>query len=314
MVKVTPPIDPELRAKLSMPIPGITLPNQPLAKAVQDISAIGNLSVSFDTDALEELGVSLHDPISIDVANTTVAKVLKEIAAKRKLMPVIENGQVLLDQPGRAPRSPADGVGPRCRSNRRQRPSRGRIGRPGTKARRARVVAGQRRTWDRGSNADALRISQTGRVHCQIAVFCENLRIARGVDTKKPFPATRTARAKAVLGRIVTVHAGVREPLSKILSEQFEPVSGGGEILIDRPVLAAICASDATVAWLQVGTLPLGEALTKLLEPLGLTWQAVNAETLQITTQKAAAADGVGVLFRGQVVGRQAPSGVDRAH
>ena len=33
---------------------------------------------------MEELGVSLHDPISIEVANTTVGKTLEEIAASRE--------------------------------------------------------------------------------------------------------------------------------------------------------------------------------------------------------------------------------------
>ena len=36
--------------------------------------------------------------------------------------------------------------------------------------------------------------------------------------------------------------------------------------------------------------LPQGEALGKLLEPLGLAWRAVDANTLQVTTQKAVAA------------------------
>ena len=48
---------------------------------------------------MEELGVSLHDRVSIELANTTAGKTLKEIAAKRNMATVIENGQILLTSP-----------------------------------------------------------------------------------------------------------------------------------------------------------------------------------------------------------------------
>ena len=63
-----------LQAKLDVPIAKISLPNMPLADAVQLVSAMGTLPVSFDPDALEELGVSLHDPISIEIAEATAGK------------------------------------------------------------------------------------------------------------------------------------------------------------------------------------------------------------------------------------------------
>ena len=81
---------------LDVPIAQISLPNMPLADAVQLVSAMSNLPVSFDPDAMEELGVSLHDPISIEVAKSTVGKTLEEIAAKRNMASVVENGQILL--------------------------------------------------------------------------------------------------------------------------------------------------------------------------------------------------------------------------
>ena len=68
-VEVKPPAasDPKLQAMLDVPIAKISLPNMPLADAVQLISAMTALPVSFDPDALQELGVSLHDPVSIEV-------------------------------------------------------------------------------------------------------------------------------------------------------------------------------------------------------------------------------------------------------
>ena len=98
-VKPRAALDPKLQANLNTPIAKLSLRNMPLAEAVQLFTAMTTLPVSFDTDAMEELGVSLHDPVSIDVAGTTTGKTLREIAAKRNMMPVIENGQVLLTSP-----------------------------------------------------------------------------------------------------------------------------------------------------------------------------------------------------------------------
>ena len=275
-------VDPKVQAKLDDPIAKMSLPNIPLADAVQLISAMSNLPVSFDPDAMEELGVSLHDPISIEVAKATVGKALEEIAAKRNLASVVENGQILLT-------STAD-------HRESLRPVRFAVkDLTGDELHAAADLAAlvQRlvvpESWQQSGGhgtvevtPDVLRITQTGHVDYQIIVFCEKLRVARGLptksrlDPKKFVLATRTVRAKAILGQIVSVNAGVPASLASILEQFKQP----GEIFIDRPALAAIRADK----------LPLGEALRQLLEPLGLAWRAVDSNTLQITTQKAIAA------------------------
>ncbi len=297
-VEAKPPaaLDPKLQAMLDVPIAKMSLSNMPMANAVQLVSAIGNLPVSFDPDALEELGVSLHDPISIEVANSKVGKALEEIAASRNMASVVENGQILLtstaehreslrpvrffvaDLTGRDAHAAAD-----------------------LAALLQRLVAPQ--SWQpsggRGTveiAPDALRITQTAHVDYQIIVFCEKLRVARGLPTKSKLSkldpkkfvlATRTARAKAILSQIVSVHASVPSSLFSILDQFKQPA--GSEILIDRPALAAIGISESTTGKFKAEKLPLGEALQQLLEPLELSWRAVDASTLQITTQKALA-------------------------
>ena len=279
----------------------------------------------------EELGVSLHDPISIEVANSKVGKALEEIAASRNMASVVENGQILLtstaehreslrpvrffvaDLTGRDAHAAAD-----------------------LAALLQRLVAPQ--SWQpsggRGTveiAADALRITQTAHVDYQIIVFCEKLRVARGLPTKSKLSkldpkkfvlATRTARAKAILSQIVSVHASVPSSLFSILDQFKQPA--GSEILIDRPALAAIGISESTTGKFKAEKLPLGEALQQLLEPLELSWRAVDASTLQITTQKSLATRMEPVLPRGQTTrshkweparcpGRSAAGGVDRA-
>jgi hypothetical protein len=143
---------------------------------------------------------------------------------------------------------------------------------------------------------DALRVTQTGRVHYQIIVFCEKLRVARGLptksrlDPKKFVLATRTARARAILGRLAGVNASVPWSLGSVLDQFKQPA--GTEIFIDRPALAVIGISDNTLGRFEFKTdkLPQGEALRQLLEPLGLAWRAVDANMLQVTTRKKVAA------------------------
>ncbi|MGO9111620.1 MAG: hypothetical protein ACLP9L_20540, partial [Thermoguttaceae bacterium] len=286
--------DPKVQAILNVPIAKIALPNMPLADAVQVVSSISNLPVSFDPDAMEELGVSLHDLISIEVSDTTVGKTLEAIAAQRNMTLVVENGQVVLTSTADhresmrpIPYSVSDLTGGDARAAEALAALVQRLVEPESwqgSGGRGTVVAAP----------DELRITQTGRVHYRIIVFCEKLRVARGLatksrlDPKKFVLATRTSRAKAILDHVASVNVSVPSSLLSILDQFKQPA--GTEILIDRPALAAIGISENAVGKFKADKLPQGEALGKLLEPLGLAWRVVDANTLQVTTQKAVAA------------------------
>ncbi len=139
---------------------------------------------------------------------------------------------------------------------------------------------------------DALRITQPDEVHHQIAMFCDKLRTARGLppgqDPKASSLETRTSRAKAILGHVTSINIGTATPLRDILERLKQPA--GTEILIDRPALAAAGLNENTPRTLRSEGLPQGIVLRQLLEPLGLGWRVVNANTLQVTTRCALAA------------------------
>ena len=297
-VNVKPPEAPDakLQAKLNTPILKLSLPNTSLAEAVQLISAMGALPVSFDPDAMEELGVSLRDPISIEVAKTTVGKTLEAIAAKRNMAPVVANGQILLTSTA----DHREGLRPINFTVKDL---------TGGDAQTAHDLAAlvQRlvvpESWQasggRGTvevTPNVLRITQTGHVHYQIIVFCEKLRVARGLptksrlDPKKFVLTTRTDQAKAILGQMARVSVSVPWSLASIVNLFKQPA--GTEILVNRPALAAIGVSENTPGNFEFKSdkFPQGEAFRQLLDPLGLAWRAVDANTLQITTQKALAA------------------------
>ncbi|MGA2257161.1 MAG: hypothetical protein ABSG53_21110, partial [Thermoguttaceae bacterium] len=285
--------DPVLQVKLDVPIAKISLPNIPLADAVQLISAMSTLPVSYDPDALEELGVSLHDPISIEVANSTVGKTLEAIAAKRSMTSNVENGQIVLTSTAdhRESLRPVNYTVSDLTGGNAQAAAD-----LATLVQRLVVPESWQASNGRGTVAvtpDVLRITQTGHVHYQIIVLCEKLRVARGLPTKSRLDpkrfvlTTRAARARTILDQIANVHASVPASLGSLLDQFKQPA--GTEILIDRPALATIGISENATGKFNADKLPQGEALRQLLEPLGLSWRAVDANTLQITTQKAVA-------------------------
>jgi hypothetical protein len=297
-VKPPEPVDPKLQAMLNVPIAKVALPNVPLADAVRTVAAIGNLPVSFDPYSMEELNVSFRDPISIDAAGTTAGATLEEIAARRKMAMIVENGQILLT-------SPAD-----HRENLRQinyNVSDLTGGDAKAAAQLAalieRLVAPESWQPDHAGSLggkgtvevspDVLRIRQTGQIHYQILVFCEKLRVARGMptksrlDPKKFVLTTRAARAKAILDRSTNLNLDANAPATLGSVVERLQQAAGCEILIDRPALASIGVLESTPVKLQAEKQPLGEALRRLLAPLDLSWRAIDANTVQVTTRKA---------------------------
>ncbi len=286
--------DAATQARLDDPIRGLTLNKMPLADAVQLIAEMSTLAVSLDPDAMRELGVSLRDPVSIDAHDTTVAGALQSIAAARQMVQTVENGQVLLT-------SPAD----HRNSLRSIRFTVSDLTGGDVKAATELAALVQKlvvpETWlangGRGTievTGDALKITQTQNVHYYAIIFCEKLRLARGLPTKSRLDpkqlelVSRTARAKAALGQSISINVPTPTPILRIIEQFKQP--GGPDILVDRPALAVADISEKLSGKFKADKRPLGEALKQLLEPLGLAARDVDANTLQNTTQKALAA------------------------
>jgi hypothetical protein len=290
--KPTPPLDPKLVARLNEHIQKISLTKMPLGDAVQLVAAVGALPVSFDPDALDELGVSLHDPVTVESAGDTVATLLDKVAAARGLARAVENGQILFTSSSayrEEPRTIRYTISDLTRGDARAAAE--------LAALLQRFVAPQ--SWQAaGGNGtidvetDALRITQTAQIHQQVVIFCEKLRIARGLpprshlDPKTFSLDSRITRAKPMLVRSVSINAGTGTPLREILDQLKQP---GEEIFVDRPALAAARLNENTPTKFRSDGQPQGTVLPRLLDPIGLGWRAVDAKTLQVTTKAALA-------------------------
>jgi hypothetical protein len=292
------PLDRRLRRQLDEPVQKLSLSMVPLINAVQLVASVGALKVSFDPDAMEELGVSLRDPVSIESSGATVGTLLDQIAAKCNMARVVDNGQLVFTSKAefreqlqtiqytvsdltRGEQKAAADLA--ALIERFVAPESWQAARPA-----AGVSSGAIEV-----SPAVLKITQTAQVHHQIVVFCEKLRVARGLpprshlDPQQFSLQTRIARAKPILGRLTSINVGTAMPLADILDQLKPP---GPEFLIDRPALAAAKTSENVATTLRAERLPLGLVLRQLLEPLGLAWRAVDSNTLQITTQKALAA------------------------
>ena len=291
-----PPAKVDVAARLADKIPEIELREMPLAEAVELLGQLSTVPFTFDTEAMLRLGVTPRDPVTVRLADTTVARTLEAVVSGRGLVPVVEDGQVLLTAP------------PDERQTLRQRryTVSDLVGNdPAEVAELALLVQklvapdSWRACGGRGTvqpDGDALGIEQTTAVHYQIFVFCEKLRKARGKPLKSRAGRmnpdrfaliTRRDRAQEALSRPVTVNFRRPVPLVQIVAHLGELT--GTDLLVDRAALAAVGLSPKVEAALQVQKQPLTVALEELLRPLGLAYRVIDAGTLQVTTQEAAA-------------------------
>ena len=88
-----------VEARLADKIPEIDLPDVPLGDAIDLLLSMSTLPITVDPDALAAAGVSLRDPVSVRLKETTVGKTLEAVLASRKLGFVAEGGRVLVTSP-----------------------------------------------------------------------------------------------------------------------------------------------------------------------------------------------------------------------
>lgn len=291
-IKKVPPAQVDVAARLADPVAQLELTDMPLAKAVDLLAAIGALPITMDADALMQLGITPHDPVSLRLGSTTLGKALQAAVAEKGLAAAVENGQVVVTTPAeyretlRKVRYTVDDL----------------TGDDKTAADELAALvrklvapeswqgAGGRGTIE--SERGAMSVVQTGNVHQQVLVFCEKLRNARhkslrSRDNPERFTlATRSGQARKMLEQPVTVNFHESASLVKVLA--FLAEAAKGDILIDRAALAAAETSDRVEATLTAKKQPLGAALSELLRPLGLTYRAIGANAIQVTTKEMA--------------------------
>lgn len=282
------PVD--VQARLADRVADVEFSGTPLAKVVEFLSKLSTLPISYDLEAMAQLGARLSDPVSVHVTGGTIEEILKKALATRGLVPVVVQDQVLVTAPPAmraALRTARYNVSDLAGSDLGDEES--------LAAAIRRLVAPEswRQAGGQGSVTAAkgtLTVDQSDFVHYQVLMFCDRLRTARGVpptgseDRERSSLATRLDRIRPRLRQPISINF---EPtsLATIVSELSE--TGRTPIVIDWLTLREEGISPQVQGTLKVQNRPLSESLGTLLRPLGLACRIVQGGLLEITGRKA---------------------------
>jgi hypothetical protein len=284
----------DVQARLAVRMPEFGLPGVALVDAVDLLAQVSGLEVTFDTDAMADLGVTIRDSIAVQLNDATVEEALRAVLASRGLSYVVDQGQILITSPAQrrnalrpAEHTVSDLTGPERAATAKLAETIEQFVAPETWSR-----AGGRGTLEPGNGL--LSVVQTDAVHDEIVTFCEKLRTARGLPLRsrrapEEFTlATRLDRAGAKLGQPITANFSEPTRLERIVSD-LEQETGLG-ILINRLAMTTQGMPSQVTGRLKADQQPLGEALEELLRPLGLGFRLIDAGTLEISTRQDIAA------------------------
>jgi hypothetical protein len=282
----------DVAERLLAPLPGIAITEAPLQQAIRSIEDFGSFLVTFDVDTMSALDIPLDRPVSVRQTETTVGQALGTVLASCGLKPVVRSNQLWVTGAGQA-----SDVSRTVRYSVADLTSSG--GPPGSELASwiPRLIAPE--TWQTQGGpgtvretAGVLEIMQTEAVHLEVLVFCERLRVARGLSPRSGQPAerfglaTRRARAASCLQQPVTVNFFRPTPLRRVLREVDNACEA--RIAVNWLALAGEQKQPDLPAMLSVSQAPLGSALSQMLDPLGLDYRAVDESTVEVTTRTAA--------------------------
>ena len=138
------------------------------------------------------------------------------------------------------------------------------------------------------TTSESLHIEQTERVHYQVLIFLERLRLSRGLPPRSRFPTKRLfdketeARLDEQLARSTTFTFSQFTPLDDVFV--YWQTELGVPLLIDWPALATVELGPRSTMACAIADRPWSEALERVLEPLGLGWRTTPGGAVEITT------------------------------
>jgi hypothetical protein len=273
---------------LAMRVESFGVADVPLVELVDTIAGIAGTPITVRPSALELGGISPRAAVSVQANDATLENVLGDVLARHRL--------ALVDREGRIEVALANGERWRAVDYEVE----DLVG--ASDARRLaklikRIVAPE--SWDvAGGKATIvvqgtkLRIEQLQAVHHETLIFCERLRLARGLRPRSRYPAERLS--------IDPAHAAIASKLNAPTTFTFLPwarlrdvarhwqEASGVTILVDWSALAKEELGPSTPIACSSIARPWHEALEGILKPLGLAWWAVDGATIQITSRRAA--------------------------
>ena len=259
----------------------------PLARFVETLSDLAGVPITLDPVTLELNGLSPRTPITIEAADATLEAILRDAFTKQRLELVEEDGRVGVALSNANEQRAVDFEVKDLVIGADAAPIAKLV---------EQFVAPQ--TWKshggkgtievQGTN---LHIDQSLTVRREALIFCERLRLARGLPLRSKYPPAllttdspyQKAAAKFSQPTTFTFLAWTR--LGDVV-RQWQDMSGL-VILVDWRALREVEFGPTSPLACSTVDRPWTEALDGVLNPLGLGWWATDAQTIQITSLDA---------------------------
>jgi hypothetical protein len=279
----------DIPVQLALEIESLEFTSMPLARFIETLSELSGLPITLDPAALELAGSSARGEVTVSARDATLGELLQEALRKSRLSFVETDGHVIValaDAGRRSSRefdfgdlvdkdaSDAAGV--------------------------AKLIQTfvSPRSWDASGgdatiqvNGSKLRIEQWKAVHHEMLLFCERLRLARGLPRKSKYPAelltidSPYSKINTRLAEKTTFTFLAWTRLADVLRHWQE--SSGITMLADWHRIADTELGPSTPLACSAIDRSWEDVLDESLEPLGLAWWAVDGSTIQITSREA---------------------------
>ena len=278
----------DIDVQLRRPIASIEFESVPLVSFIRFVSKMSTIPVSLDPIALKAKGLSSKSIVAVSKQDTTVAEVLESVLAPHGL--TLARGKNHL-----------------------------RVELANTQVSRldvADLLAGDSlqldhlATWVNAliaskPNSDAARIGELTvegqtlvvdghpNVHFRVKRFLDRLRIARGLEGKHEIASDMLqlefSEQSSTLQKPVSANFRIPAYFTDVLEHIAQ--SAEVDLLVDWESAAKVGWNADGRIRLGVEDVPLGEALTELLEPMELGYQVVAENTIQIVSARDSSAN-----------------------
>ncbi len=280
-------------ALLATRLAAIDFADVTLNNFVEFVAQLTAVKITFDRDAMSDVGVGTDDTLSVRLAGATYAEVLDVALMPLGLGFIVRQGELIVTTLARQAglqRAATYPIAELCG----EEPS---SCEALTAVIRALVAPN---TWATVGGTgrllveDGLLVAETNDlVHRRLAEFLEKLRLARGSEGDDDAGGagvsllSRTSQAFEILQTPVALDFDKPTPLAEILARLQE--TAGVNLLLDIPALAAAGITPGVETSLKVAGVTLEQALDRVCSSLELTHRVKDDQTIQITTITAAA-------------------------
>lgn len=284
------PLAVDVAARLADPIDGIDTGGAPLVKFLDLMSQLSTIPITLPPESLAQVQATANSPVSLVLRDANVEKVLQGGLAELGLKFEVRGEQLVIVP------APKRGAGPLTVGLAVEdlAPDAASLDALAEQIRRfvapdAWTAAGGEAKID--TRKGKLDIFATQAVQFEVHVFCQKLRVARGLPPRSKLSpalfalATRSEQSAAKLSVPVRATFHAERPLTRILSHLEQ--AAGITLLVDWEALIAEGWPPHSTTAIVVVNQPLSTALDELLGPLDLAYRAIDENTIQITSRAA---------------------------